>query len=499
MEKVVEGEITDLTKRKISEETCRHFGYMVGSHRGKPVHIAPYHDRDGNLIAQKLRTPDKAFSWVGDPTEAMPFGYHASAKAGRILVVTEGEIDAMTVAQIQGLKYPVWSIACGAGPQIKKYIAKHREAFNQFEKVVFMFDADEKGREAARIACEIVGAKAWMAELPGKDANELLVTGRTEELVKAFWNPVRVRPQGIVDMATMKDAVKERPTMGLSTPWASLTEIMYGFKPGRVVGLGGGTGIGKSDVFAEFAACILGTHQEKIAGFFLESTLTEITSIVIGKLVNKRLHIPNAGWTDADLDRGFETLGSGRAFLYDSFGSHDWEPIKEKIEFLYHTEDVKWFFLDHLTALASAADDEKRALEQLMAELAGLVKKIPITVFFISHLSTPDGTPHEEGGRVSIKHFKGSRSIGFWATELFGLERNQQAEDEQERYTTTVRCLKNRTDGSKVGDLFYLRYNFETGRLEEVDSPTEQQKYAAVFKDEDDKPNGLAKAGPSDF
>ena len=98
----------------------------------------------------------------------------------------------------------------------------------------------------------------------------------------------------------------------------------------------------------------------------------------------------------------------------------------------------------------------------------------------VSHLATPMGKPHEEGGRVSIRHFKGSRAIGFWCHFMFGLERDQQAEDETERQTTTFRVLKDRYTGQATGLTFPLNYDHVTGKLYEV-SPFDSTPLAANF------------------
>jgi twinkle protein len=91
-------------------------------------------------------------------------------------------------------------------------------------------------------------------------------------------------------------------------------------------------------------------------------------------------------------------------------------------------------------------------------------------LIFISHLATPEGKPHEEGGRVTIRQFRGSRAIGFWSHFMFGLERNQQAEDETERRTTILRCLKDRVTGKGTGKTLPLVYDQETGLLSEGDA-----------------------------
>jgi twinkle protein len=54
-----------------------------------------------------------------------------------------------------------------------------------------------------------------------------------------------------------------------------------------------------------------------------------------------------------------------------------------------------------------------------MKEMAALANELQIIILFVSHLTTPEGKPHEEGGRVTIRHFKGSRAIGFWSHFMF--------------------------------------------------------------------------------
>ena len=63
---------------------------------------------------------------------------------------------------------------------------------------------------------------------------------------------------------------------------------------------------------------------------------------------------------------------------------------------------------------------------------------------------------------------------------MFGLERDQQAEDLHERETTTFRILKDRYTGQGTGMTFPLNYNHETGRLYEA-SPFDSVAVASPF------------------
>ena len=51
---------------------------------------------------------------------------------------------------------------------------------------------------------------------------------------------------------------------------------------------------------------------------------------------------------------------------------------------------------------------------------------------------------------------------------MYGLERDQQAEDEATRQTTTIRQLKRRKFGKGVGRVTHARYDPKTGLSKEV-------------------------------
>ena len=130
---------------------------------------------------------------------------------------------------------------------------------------------------------------------------------------------------------------------------------------------------------------------------------------------------------------------------------------------------IEHIYLDHLTALSANEQDERRALDGIMADMASLAQSDGLIIHFISHLTTPDGKPHEEGGRVMEKHFTGSRAIARWSHYMFGLERDKQAEDERERQTTTFRVLKDRFTGRATAAKFGLFYDKNSGMLSECD------------------------------
>ena len=483
------GETKALASRNISEETCEKFGYRVGKlSNGTAVQIAPYY-KDGVLVAQHTRDKEKDFLWIGDAKGVELFGQHLWRDGGKKVVITEGEIDCMTVSQLQGNKWPVVSLPSGIGSAVKSLKA-NLEWLEKFESVVLMFDndpADSKAREAVEktlpeCAALFTPGKCKIARLPLKDANEMLVAGRGSEVIDAIWAAKDYRPDGVVSIMDLKDQLNKPIESGLSWPWPSLTEMTYGIRLDELYALGAGTGMGKSEFWKEVMVHLAVYHEQRVGGIFLEETPEHTVRCLAGKHASKLFHVPDEGWTQAEFDLAVQYLSDiDRVFLYDHFGHTDYEVIKARIRYMAVSLGCKYIFLDHITALVSgdAEGDERKQLDYIMTDLASLCRELHIALFFISHLTSPDGVPHEEGGRVTIKQFRGSRAIGQWSSFMFGLERDQQEEDESKRHVTRVRCLKDRYTGRATGQMFYLRYDAATGRLHETDNP---------FDGEQDKP-----------
>ena len=93
---------------------------------------------------------------------------------GRTIVITEGELDCLSVSQVNNNKYPVVSIPSGTA-SAKKYIKQELEWLSKFEKIILMFDTDEAGMKASVECANILPVKkCYIAKVQGKDANELL-------------------------------------------------------------------------------------------------------------------------------------------------------------------------------------------------------------------------------------------------------------------------------------------------------------------------------------
>lgn len=496
---LLHGEARPLTKRGISLKTAEQYDYTVGSHYDEAVQLAAYHNAAGQIVAQKVRPADKnKMHWRGDKKAALPlFGQSKWKPGGRLIVVTEGELDALSQAQAMGNTWPVVSIPDGAH-HAADAVAKAADYLESFERVVFMFDADEQGRAGAvEAAAVLTPGKAYIAELPLKDASEMLQAGRIKEMVNAAWQARPYRPDGILEVSSLREKAIQPPAYGLPFPFPSLTKATYGIRRRELYGYGAGVGSGKTTLFKQLMLTtmfpdmiephdgipMIHPEPRKVGALLLEENPVKTLRTLAGMRIGRRVHVPGVDFDPEALSRAIDEM-DGLFFPYNHFGAKDWASIRERIRYMILGLGIKDIFLDHLTALIAFEDDDRKALDHIMADLASLVEQNDATVHFISHLTTPTGTAHEEGGRVLEKHFTGSRAIARWSHNLFALERDKQAPDEP----TTFRILKERETGDATGLTFGLQYDRETGRMFEVPLP-----------EKEGNKHGFTDQGTSDF
>jgi twinkle protein len=465
---LISGSYQDLSKRKIREETCRKFGYQVGEYQGRTVQIAPYYDASGTLIAQKIRGADKSFSVLGDIAKAQLFGANLW-NGGKKIVITEGEIDALTVSQVQNNKWPVVSVPNGASGALKA-LKRNLNYLHSFDEIILMFDMDEPGQKAARECAELFEAgKAKIASLPFKDANECLQNGKPEDIVQAIWNAKTYRPDGVISGTELWDQVtSEEVIQSISYPWGQLNDLTKGARQGELVTLTAGSGVGKSAVVREIAHHLLAVG-ETVGLLMLEENPKRTALGLMGIELSKPLHIHKEGVTSEDLRKAFDsTVGSGRLFMYNHFGSTDIDNLLSRVRYLAKGCGCKWIILDHLSIVVSGLGDgdERRLIDNAMTALRTLVEETGVGMFLVSHLRRPEGDKgHEQGARTSLSQLRGSHSIAQLSDMVIGLERDQQGKNPN---VTTLRVLKNRFSG-ETGEAGYLLYNRDTGRLAETD------------------------------
>jgi twinkle protein len=382
-----------------------------------------------------------------------------------MIVVTEGEIDSLTLSQLQQNKWPCVSVPNGAQGAAKT-VKKAYDYLNSFDTVVFMFDMDEPGQKAAKECAELFsGGKAKIAKLPYKDANECLLQGKGDEVIRAMWAAEVYRPDGIVNGADIwKDIIAEDTRTSVPYPWECLNGLTHGIRTQELVTITAGSGIGKSAVVREIAYSLI-QRGETVGMIMLEESVKTTAYGLMGLYLDKRLHLSREGVHEDDLRLAYDqTLGTGRVYMFDHFGSTQVDHLLSRVRHMARSFDCKYVFLDHLAIVCSSMDesnDERKLIDRTMTLLRTLVQETGIGLFVVSHLRRPEGKGHEEGSHTSLSQLRGSHSIAQLSDLVIGLERNQQGDNPNE---TVLRVLKNRFSGEcgVAGSVFYDQ---DTGRL----------------------------------
>lgn len=469
------GAYADIEDRHINERTCRLYDYQVGLNRGQPAHFAMVKGQDGHNCAAHVRTLPKGITWVGSPKGAQLFGQHIGT--GNHLVITEGEIDAMSVHEAyrqHGNHLVVVSITSGVNACINNLQAniKYIEAFKQ---VTIFFDDDAPGVEWAAKAAEMIGPKARIVKGLGyKDANEAWLAGDGDAIRDAIRKAGKHTPEGVVEATDLIDAVlNPHEDRGLDLAWNGWNNATEGLKPGELWLIGGGTGIGKS-LFTRSMALHLCRNGTKVAYIGLE----EAARTTLERMLSEQMGIPfhlQSGEVRRELKE--EVHGAMKAFapnllLLDKFGGDDFETFVATVKHYVLNEECRVVFLDHFALLADGIAlnvDQRRAIDKAIKELKTLAMSLDFTFVVVSHLSRSGGfgPAHEEGGNEngpSLSELRGSHSLAQIPDYIWMLQRNPL--DKENPNLTSCWLKKNRIKGT-VGMMSKLEFQPDLCRFKE--------------------------------
>lgn len=469
----VTGQYMALEGRGVSEKTCQFFNYQVGMFDGNPCHIANYyHPEHRYLMGQKIRMANKKFKFlIADRSEGTGlFGQHLWSDR-RSLVITEGEIDALSYAQVTNCKYPVVSLQNGASGAAAS-IQKAYDWLLEFEDIVLAFDNDEPGRKAALEAAQLLPAeKVRIATLEGgyKDFNEALVAQDTQAITKAFFNAKPYRPDGIVSaLDLVEDIANDDEPQGLPTPYEGINRVTRGLHTPSMIVLTAGSGVGKSTLARELAYDLSYNQGQRVGMLMLEESTKRTLRSLIGIHLSKNIVVDPTMATPEEIKKAAgELFSNGRnIYLYDHFGSSDVDNIIQRIRYMAKACGCKYIVLDHISILVSglATGDERKLIDMAMTKLRTVVQELDICLIVISHLRRPEGDRgHEDGARVYLGQLRGSHAIAQLADTVLAVRKVPDTD------TVEVYVLKNRLTG-ETGFACTLTYDRDSGRLFETSS-----------------------------
>jgi twinkle protein len=493
----LQGEYEAIPSRGIEEKTCRKFGYTIARRDSGAFHVASVY-KNRELIGQHVRQENpKDFRWLGSPRGAELYGQHLWERGGKKIVVTEGEIDAMTVYQVNN-GWPVVSLPNGVQSAVRS-VKDNLEFLSSYGEIIIMFDMDEPGQTAAKeVAALMPPGKAKIASLPLKDANACLTEGQSKQIVSAIWQASPYSPDEIMHVSSIVRTDIDLDSV-IPYPWESLNKFLVGNAKSDLTLWASGTGSGKSTILRELANYHL--EAGRAVGMIMleespDETLDDLISLRINSPVRvvRAMEIMNhvrekegktpmpvefAGFDQDEYDLARSELNGTSLYMYNHMGRKAMDNILSRIDYMAVSLGVDVIILDHITALANAMlteenQNERILIDNVMSHLESLAERTGVRIHIVSQLKKSDKA-HEEGSRGTLQDLKGAGSLASVPDSVIMLERNRQDPDEVKANTTTVRVLKNRMTG-RVGPASAFYYDRATGRLRDVEFVEEDGK-----------------------
>lgn len=396
--------------------------YKVGE-QGDVI-IFPFLLPDGELVLAKSRKAEDGAK--PKPTapgcEPVLFGWQAVPPNAREVVITEGEIDALSWA---AYGFNAMSIPFGGGKGGKQqWIENDFERMERFEKIYLATDMDAEGDNAAsEIAARLGRHRCYRVSMPHKDGNECLINGVSKtDMLKVVADATSLDPEGLRKASDFTDAVirlfwpKDGEHGGYHTPYGKLGRKLL-FRPGEVTLWSGASGAGKSQILSDCAVDWV-KQGSRICLSSLEmkgaQSLKRMCKQVAG------IERPTATAVNACL----RWLDNG-LLVYELVGKAGAGAILEVFDYAQSKYGCDQFIIDSLMRLGVASDDYT-GQEKAMFQIVDWAVAKSVHLHLVAHARK--GAPNS--GAPETEDVKGAMEIGANAFNILTVWRNRQLEDD---------------------------------------------------------------------
>jgi twinkle protein len=396
--------------------------YKVAS-QGDDI-IFPFLLPDGTLALAKSRKAEDGAKPKPTAADCEPilFGWQAIPANAREVIITEGEIDALSWA---AFGYPALSVPFGGGKGGKQnWIESDFERLERFEKIYISTDMDKPGDEAAEeIAARLGRHRCYRVKLKHKDANECLVAGIGEFAMReAIDKAQSLDPDGLKRPGEYTDKVihlfwpaHDQPE-GYTLPYGKLTERFH-LRPAEVTLWSGASGSGKSQIISD---CV--PHWIK------QGSRVCLASLEMKGEQTLRRMVKQAGGIDRPtapyIGRVMEYLDSG-LLLYERVGKAGVGPLLEVFDYARAKYGCDQFIIDSLMRLGIAQDDYN-GQEKAVFQIVDWTIQHNVHLHLVAH-----SRKGERGqGAPETEDIKGAMEIGANAFNILTVWRNRRHEEE---------------------------------------------------------------------
>lgn len=388
-----------------------------------------------------------------------------TAGCSKMLTITEGELDALSVHQMLtdqngSMIYPVVSLP-SATPS-KNLWEKCKPYLDSFSKIVLSVDNDEAGNAVADKIAKLFPNKVYrVPHGPYKDANEFLTKGAAAEFRAAWFNAKKYTPDNVLN--TTEQFLKlYRDTPDHQYVETGINELdakILGLMQGHFTVIKAPTGIGKTEIMRYLEYNML-KKGVPIATWHLEETKLRSLLGLVSYEANDNLTRPDLiEQKDAnDIVEGAITSLTSEGNLYQFFleDGQGADELCDQIRFFSQACGCKFVFFEPIQDVVTGSSEESKEqqLADLSVRLSKMAADLNVGIVTIAH-TNENGDP------------KYCKMIGQRASVIIDLNRDKEANSVEDRNTTYIKVEKNRPC-SQEGPAGKMKFNYDTFTLREV-------------------------------
>jgi KaiC/GvpD/RAD55 family RecA-like ATPase len=442
--------------------------------------------QEGQLVGYKVREVPKNFYSKGrtgaDCELFMQFKFN---RGGKYIVITEGEIDALSAYQMlaeytesKGGIFETAVVSPTTGANSHKQIAGQFRFFDSFENIIISYDNDKAGQTATEQLLKVLPkGKVKIMPMRYKDANEYLEKDKAKEFVNDFYEAKKQVPVGVLASSKLYDRIMGQTAVAKIPfpPFMSkLNELFVGGMPlGHIVNIAADTGIGKTTLVNELIYYWIFNSPHTVGIVSMELDAGQYGEVLLSRHLEKKLALIESQdekiaylSTDRVIEKAKELTikedGDSRFYLLDNRDGSI-EEIQDTVEELVSACGAKVIVLDPLQDILDGLSNEEQA--EFMKWAKGFIKSHGITFIFINHMRK---TPAGQNGADSEQNIMGSSTIIKSASANILLKRDKMAESEITRNSTEISVTKNRVCGL-TGPAGFIYYDNATHTLHSLD------------------------------
>lgn len=414
----------------------------------------------GKLVGYKVREVPKDFYSIGRTGSTTDcFMQFKFTRGGKYVVITEGEIDALSAYQMlkrynesRNSEFETAVVSPTIGAKAAKQIAANYQFFDSFDNIIVCYDNDKAGQDSIEDIIKVLPkGKVKVMQMRFKDANEYLQKGESKAFLQDFYNAKAHVPVGVLASTELYDRILQQsaiPKVPFPPFMQKLNEMFVGGMPlGHIINVAADTGVGKTTLVNEMIYYWIFNSPHRIGIVSMELDAGQYGEALLSRHLSKKLSLipelqDKLDFLGSDEVRAKSDVmmytedGQPRFFLLDNRDGSV-EEIQDTIEELVISCGCKVIVLDPLQDILDGLSTDEQAT--FMKWSKGFIKSHGVLFVYINHMRKA-----QDSGEQDIM---GSSTIIKSASANIILKRDKLAEDPIERNTTEISVPKNRVCG----------------------------------------------------